>query len=137
MQAELTSVQVVLIIVSFLAAIVGFLASLVSVLILSRMGKLEKNQDEMKSDWMGKNETNYMVKRVEEKFDGKHDRLSESLDNMAVEWQTALNGAVSQLAKNVSDCSLNILRQVSIAIKTARGDKVEVDEVLDTKHGAT
>jgi predicted PurR-regulated permease PerM len=134
MQAELTSVQVVLIIVSFLAAIVGFLASLVSVLILSRMGKLEKNQDEMKKDWMGKNETNYMVKRVEDKFDGKHDQLSESLDNMAVEWQTALNSAVSQIAKNVSDCSLNILRQVSIAIKSAHGDKIGVDDVLGTKH---
>ena len=133
MQAELTSVQVVLIIVSFLAAIVGFLASLVSVLLLSRMGKLEKNQDEMKKDWMGKNETNYMVKRVEDKFDGKHDQLSESLDNMAVEWQTALNSAVSQIAKNVSDCSSNILRQVSLAIKSVSGDKIKVDDVLGTK----
>ena len=121
------------ILISFLGSIIAFLAAIVSGLVLGRISKVEKTQDAMKEDWMGRKETNAMVRRVEESFMKRYDEFSEKLDNASAEYQRSIDSKLEDVKKEVNGCAASILKNVALAMRVNSGEKINAGDILDQK----
>lgn len=133
---------VLALIVQFLAAIIAFLASLVSGLVLAMFISLKKEQREMRNDWMGRNEINGMVNRVESNFNNRHSahekqykELNANMDNMAAEFQQSLDRVEGKLSEDIGSCAQEIIRQVGLALKIKGGESLSASDVLSVPSG--
>jgi DNA anti-recombination protein RmuC len=140
--------QILLVIVGMLGSVIGFLAGLVSVLLMSRVSSIERKQDEMKNDWMGRSEINPMVRRVQEDYNARHDHLEEKqeeltekytelkesmedrLDAMAGEFSGNVERVNTSLKREMGNCANRIIQQVLLAMRVHAGDPIKAGDIL-------
>lgn len=112
--------QLLILLVTLLSGVVSGLAGLVCLLVLHRITKVEEGQEKMKADWLGAEETNAMVSRVETDFMHRYNQYEDRLKEFK-----------DEVKKEINSCSNHIIKQVTLAMRLSAGEKVKFEDVLD------